>query len=111
MMRSGLRGHARGRGIAIAAKPARSSATRPCIRGELGLPTASGTAPAARASMVAALRGLPTEFQGSRIPVLCSLATSQLAGGWRRGNQGRTVSNLLSGVDAVHPWGRLNRPI
>jgi len=65
--------------------------------------------------MVAALRGLPTEFQGSRIPVLCSLATSQLAGGWRRGNQGRTISNLPSGVDGisftVHPWGRLNRPI
>jgi len=41
--RSGLRGHARGRGIAIAAKPSRASATRPCIRGELGLPTASAT--------------------------------------------------------------------
>ena len=38
-MRSGLRGHARSGGIAIAAKPARSSATRPCIRGELGLPS------------------------------------------------------------------------
>jgi len=37
--RSGLRGHARGRGIAIAAKPSRASATRPCIRGELGLPS------------------------------------------------------------------------
>ena len=90
--RSGLRGHARGRGIAIAiaiaiaAKPSRTSATRPCIRGELGLPNASGTAPAARTSMVAALRGLPTEFQGSWIPVQCSLATSQLAGGGRRGN-------------------------
>ncbi|RLM79229.1 hypothetical protein C2845_PM12G24880 [Panicum miliaceum] len=62
---TGLRGRAGGGRIAIAAKPARASVTRPCIRGALTQPTASDPAPPAQVPEVAALRALPTKFQVS----------------------------------------------